>query len=297
MPRNITINHSTGSENLIFTDEEDGVQISSGSQEDEYTESDEEDDEEWDYIDEIEPSDSASRPARVKHHGVPPPAPAPAHRPQATRRKSSRHPPVHDPPSRHRSRSRHTLDTGHRPRRRRPQSDHSDSLDGHDDWPGYAPRPGQPPHHPSAQWSHIPHQAAPSGYAPSMMSDPRYNPFQGGPPPAANQLVPFGSPDPYGYSQNPFAPGGPNPFAPPAAGGGPNGFFDGHGGHGGHGHRGGRNHRNSMPPVPSGEMMPYMANGGYYPPYGMPPYGMPGVPPMYPPYHGMPHTTPPPPHH
>ena len=91
--RNITINHSTGSENLVYTDEEDGVQISSGSQEDEYSDEDE-DEEDWDYIDEIQPSDSASRPARVKHHGVPPPAPAPSHRPQQTRRKTSHHPPV-----------------------------------------------------------------------------------------------------------------------------------------------------------------------------------------------------------
>ena len=146
MPRNITINHSTGSENYHYSDEEDssGVQVSSGSQDDEYTDSDddEDEDEEWDYIDEIGPSDSASRP-RVKHRAIPPPAVS-APRPHTTRRKSSRHaPPVSDPPSR--SRSRHTLDREPRSRRRRPQSDHSDELDGHDDYPGYGARPGQPP--------------------------------------------------------------------------------------------------------------------------------------------------------
>ncbi|KAJ4301068.1 hypothetical protein N0V90_003158 [Kalmusia sp. IMI 367209] len=296
--RHITVNNSTGAEHYsTFTDEEDssGVQVSSGSQ-GEYTESEEDEDDEWDYIDEIEPSDSASRPARVKHHAVQ--APAPPSRPQGARRKSARHTPVHEDP-RHRSRSRHDLEHDPRPRRRRPQSVHSESLDSHDDYPYGPPRPGPSPHHPHDQWAHVPQQAPPSGYAPSMMSDPRYNPFQGGPgapgapPPPPDQLVPFGR-EQYAFNQNPFAPGGANPFASPHAAGGPNGYFEGHGlGHGGR-----RGHRNSMPP-PSNEMMPYYPNGGYYPPYGMPPYGPPGMPGMhgmYPPY-PPPHQHTPPPHH
>jgi hypothetical protein len=92
----------------------------------------------------------------------------------------------------------------------------SDSPDTGDDWPGYpAPRPGQgPPNRPSTRWSRIPDQAGPEVYAPSMVSDPHFNPFQLGTPPAPNQLVPLGSPaNPYGYNQNPFALVSPNSFA------------------------------------------------------------------------------------
>lgn len=288
--RNITVSHSTGAaEHLVYTDEEDssGVQVSSGSQDeddDEYTDSEEEG---YDWIeeDEIEPSDSASRP-RVRHVTAPQ---VPTARAKSTHRRPSRKVPVQDAPSHHshshsRSRSRHALDHEHAPRRRRRRSVHSDDLDAPDDYPGYGARPGPPPHHPSAQWSHV--QGAPSGYAPSIMSDPRYthNPFQGGAAPPTNQLVPFGSPNHYAYDQNPFAPGQQNPFAP-GQGPGPNGYYE---------PGGRRGHRNSMPPVPSGEMMPYY--NGYYP-YGVPPYGLPpGMPPPMYPYHGPPHTTPPPPH-
>ena len=57
-------------------------------------------------------------------------------------------------------------------------------------------------------------EAAASGYAPSVLSVPPYDPFTEMPAPS-NQLVPFSSTGPYGYSQNPFSPPlGPagNPF-------------------------------------------------------------------------------------
>jgi Mg2+ and Co2+ transporter CorA len=107
--RPITIHHSTGT--ASYSEEEDSsvVQVSSGSRDDDYTES--EDEGEWDYIDfednEIDPSESASRPRPAKHY---PSVPARAPQPQPTRRKSLRHQvPVVDPQSRHRLRSSHTL--------------------------------------------------------------------------------------------------------------------------------------------------------------------------------------------
>lgn len=230
MPRNITVDDSTGSEHISISDEEEssGVQVpshSTGSHDDEYTDSaeeeeEDEEEEEWDYIEaEIEPSDSASRPrVQTKHRSIPPPAPRPA----PIRRKSSHRVPVREAPPHHRSPSpsRHRREREPRQRRRRPESVHSDSLDEHDDYPGYAR--GPPPHHPhpTQQWAHVPHQPPASGYAPSVLSVPPYNPFTGGMPAPSNQLVPFSGADPYGYSQNPFSPPlgpGGNPFSPSSA--------------------------------------------------------------------------------
>ncbi|KAJ4370786.1 hypothetical protein N0V83_005308 [Neocucurbitaria cava] len=299
MPKGITVNHNTGE---YYTDEEDssGVQVSSGSQGDYTDESEEEDDaedDEWDscgdYIDEIQPSDSASRP-QVKRHVVPAPAaPAPrAPRPKVSHRASSRHAvPVSDPPSRQRSHSRTTLDPEHRPRRRRRQSVHADSLEDQDDYP-YAPsaRTPAPPGHPSQGWGHIPQAPAPNAYAPSLMSDPRFHGYPGGAQSPAGQLVPFGHDPYYAPQQNPFAPNGQNPFTgPPPPGRDPNGYFPEYQDP----RQGRRGHRNSMPPPPQGEMMPFSPMG-YYPPYGAP-YGMPGMP-MYPPYGHPQHPSPPPQH-
>lgn len=296
--RNITINHSTGSEQLSEDEDSFGrVSSHSASQDEDYSSSGEEE-EGWDYIDdEIEPSDSASRPRlSSKHRAVPPPAPRPA----SLRRKSAHRAPVREPPVRHRSSSGHGRAKEPRQRRSRPESVHSDELDSHDDYPGYPPRGAPPPNHPSQQWSHVPPA---SGYAPSTISTHPSHPhgfggFPGGLPPPG-QLVPFSGADPYAFPPvpNPFSTGGPgpNPFAagpPPPP---PGGFF------GPEGHRPGRGHRNSMgpPPGPPGsEMMPFFpGGGGYYPygsPYGMPPGMPPGMSPMYP--YGPPPIQTPPPH-
>ena len=284
--RNISVNHHTGAE--YYSEEED----SSGVQVEEYTDEEEEDDDEdddeeeeeeddeWDYIDEIQPCDSASRPQVKPHHAVPPRA-ASAPRAKGALRASSRHGiPVSDPPSRHRSRSRTNLDREHRPRRQRPRSVHADNLEDPDDYPHpFSARPGGPPGHPSQGWGHIP-QPGQNGYAPSMMSDPRYHGYPGGPTSPSGQLVPFGH-DPilctepvFAQWTNPFTQGQP---------GRDGGYFpdypDHHGRPGGHGRR--ASHRGSMPPPPQGEMMPYSPPMGYYPP----PYGSPyGMPPMYPPF-------------
>lgn len=315
--KGITVNNHTGAE--YYSDEDSsGVQVGlSGSQEeytsdetddDDYDDDDDEDEPEgWDLIDnhEINPSDSASRP-HVKHRTVHAHTASGLNHKAAPRATSRHAVPVIDPPSRPRSRSRTTLDREHRATRRsrpRPQSTHQDSLE-EDDYPGYA-QSGRgapvPPHHPSPGWGHIP-QHPPNGYAPSLMSDPRFHSFGAASP--AGQLVPngFHGHDPYAQygHQNPFAPNGANPFTGPPGGGDRAGYFGEYPGHAPqHGARGGRSNRNSMQAPPEGAMMPYGAPPmGYYPPYGSP-YGHPGMPPMgmYPPQHGYPpHPSPPPQH-
>ncbi|EFQ92971.1 hypothetical protein PTT_09806 [Pyrenophora teres f. teres 0-1] len=345
--KGITVNNHTGAfddHDDDFTDEDSaGIQVvsvsddeystSEGSEEDDdEEEEDEEDDEEdddeeedgedegsWDYIeDEINPSDSASRPRVVKHHSaphhaiphhhavahraIPPPSIAPSRGPRTKvshhERASSRHAaPVPDPPSRHeshsRSRSRSKLERVRRPRRSRPQSVPQEPLDVEDDddypYPPPPPqmRPGPPPGHPSAGWGHIP-QPTPNGYAPSMISDPRFQyGFPGGAQSPTGQMVPFGH-EPHGaYAQNPFAPNGQNPFTgPPSAADPRAGYFPDYQDPRHQDPRqqdprdprqGRRGHRNSMPPAPpSGEMMPFSPMG-YYPPYGAPPASFPAT--------------------
>ncbi|PZD04300.1 TolA, Membrane protein colicin uptake [Pyrenophora tritici-repentis] len=183
-------------------------------------------------------------------------------------------------------RSRSKLERVRRPRRARPQSVPQEPLDveDDDDYPYPPPQmraPGPPPGHPSAGWGHIP-QPAPNGYAPSMISDPRFQyGFPGGAQSPPGQMVPFGH-DPHGaYAQNPFAPNGQNPFTgPPSAADPRAGYFpdyqdprhqDPHHQDPRDPRQGRRGHRNSMPPgPPSGEMMPFSPMG-YYPPYGAPP--------------------------
>ncbi|KAF1815859.1 hypothetical protein P152DRAFT_199828 [Eremomyces bilateralis CBS 781.70] len=287
--KNITLSNSTDSERThdLISDEDisSGVDVSRGAytssasaEDDEEEDEEVDDDEEWENVgyaeDDIEPSDSASRPRAPTRH--------PAHVPRP-RRSASRQIPVDDPPPRSRNRSAQ----GRAPRRRREyqevprsrQTSIPDSLDYEDDFPGHFGRPPQHPPHPSPQWSHVPHNTAP--YAPSMASGPYGAPFHP-PPHLPDSLVPYPrGPDPYGYP-NPFDPdpGRPNAFGgrqPPPP---PDGYFR---------EQSRRNPRYSMPHPGAMDMMAYSPNN-YYPQY--PPYMPPGYP-MYPPPGGSPPPAPP----
>jgi hypothetical protein len=278
-------NHTGNYADEIYSDESEELSDERFVSEDEEDYTSDEAEDSWDLIeDEIQPSDSASRPQHPgprrhqSHHHAPPVPSAPsvpvAPRPRQSRRASSRHAVAAPDPhsaqhSRSRSRGPEVAAREQRPRRRRHQSAHqppADSLgeeDPGDDYPGYPPQP--PPGHPSAQWSHV--QPAP-GYAPSTMSQ-HYDPHffhQGGAASPAGQLVGPGYYDP--HRQNGFSPQQPNPFAT-----GPDGYF------GGPGARPGNPNRRSMGAPPSAApdaMMPY----GHAPPPPM--GGHAGFPPGYP---------------
>ncbi|EAT88644.2 hypothetical protein SNOG_03439 [Parastagonospora nodorum SN15] len=291
--KGITVNNHTGAE--YYSDEDSsGVQVLSGSQE-EYSSSEETDEEDyededdsqegWDLIDnqEIQPSDSASRP-HVKRHTIRAPS-VPPTRHLATGAEAEPHWSANikgrggvgaSPPTRIASKTRTTTLT------RQVEGEH--------------------------RFRHTtPVLPTPDGYAPSFMSDPRFHQYGGAASPAG-QLVPNGYHDPFQQfgHQNPFAPNGANPFTGPPGGGAAErgGYFpEQHGGHPQHSHRPGhgRGNRNSMgaPPGPEGAIMPYGAQMGQYPPYGSP-YGHPGQPGMhpgmmYPPYGYPPQQQSPPP--
>ena len=304
MPRRkIRISHSAGSERILSDDEESssgtGIQVSPSDESQEYSDSVPEE-EEWTPVDifdddEIEPSDSASRPSskpprplrhRSNHHRQPRPSSYhhSSHRSVAEEHTARR-------PSYRKHRESHSY-REHRDHRR-PPSVHSDSLDSHDDYPGYARGPPLP-HHPHHQWSHVPSHGPPGGYGGSMVSSGGYNPFTGGMSHPSTQLVSLSShPDMYGYPPpNPFSPSAhsqPNPFSPAASSAsGATGYFD---------HHRGAYGRGTHPPR-HGEMMPYGAHAGagpYQYPYGSSMYYYAGAHADSPPPPPHPHPHPPPP--
>ena len=288
--KKITISHSAGSERVLTSDEESssgtGVQVpstSDGSQE--YSDSVPEE-EDWTTVgysdEELEPSDSASRPSSKpprphRHSGHYHRRPPPANYHAAHRSIPEDHVPRRSSYRKHREHASYREHRDHR----RPPSVNSDSLDSHDDYPGYARGPPLP-HHPHQQWAHVSNHGPPSGYGASMVSSGGYNPFTGGMSHASSQLIPFSShSDAYGYpSSNPFSPsvhGQANPFSPaPSAMSGAAGYFD--------------HPRPGYPRPPAqpraSEIMPYGAGAGHYPyPYSNPYY-----------YSGTPTESPPPPH-
>ena len=316
----ITVDDRTGAfANYSDESEEDsGLKFHSSQDDDEFTSEEEEDDDdeeddEWDYIeDDIQPSDSASRPHHARgqqshRHVVPPAPPAPSvpvtQRPRQSRRTSPRHAvAAPDPHSAQHSRSRSRgseLAREHRPRRPRRRSIHQpDSLeeDTGDDYP-YAgpPQPqGIPPGHPSQQWSHVPPA---HGYAPSTMSHHGFYP--GGAASPTGQLVPNGY---HGYDHyshgNGFNPQQPNPFSPGPIGVERDGYFGGQGHGQPQGPRAGNPNRRSVGGPSSDAMTSYGQMGGHpgfqgYPPY---PYGgMQGMPQAPYPGHFSQHSSPPPP--
>lgn len=212
--------HSHSGSSRSYTDEEDsngtGVHLPSptsavGSHN--YSEpSDPVEEGSWNHIypDEIGPSESASRPRTSnQHRPVAPEAP----RPNPTRRQASRREVPHER-------------LAHRPHPRTravpPPSD-PESVDSYEEWAaaGYAraPHPQVPVQVPGpgrayAQWAPIAGNPQ-TGYPASYSSAPGYAAYaQTGNVPAAGQLVPFGSPAPYGLS----------PYQT-AGGGGPHGYF------------------------------------------------------------------------
>lgn len=159
----------------------------------------------YDEADDIDPSDSASRPPTSRHSST--------HRPPVDfRGESRRRNPAPDPPRSERA-------GPHRPPPReaardlphRPESFHSESLD-HDDYPGY---PGGFPYRPGPPgWGHVPHYGG--AYAePSMLSMPMGPPMPGphvpGPMPPGRER--YGDimayRDPLFDEPNPFAARGP----------------------------------------------------------------------------------------
>ncbi|KAK3076661.1 hypothetical protein LTS18_012406, partial [Coniosporium uncinatum] len=293
--RGITLSHSTGSART--SDPHSDAETSSGvpvtpesASQEEYSDSGEvisegEAEDDWEEIhghygpvDDIDPSDSASRPrtTRVSSHRV---AHTHAHHDYE----------AHPPPRRHKSSHRVRPEVppppppdphAHRaPRQRRerphprPESYHEDTLD-HDDYPypgGYGRAPG---------WAHVP-PSHPGGYPASSAS---FNPFAG---PGADAMVPAYGRDPYYGAPSGFAPTGANPFGgheyyddppPPRQRRPPP-----------------RASRHSMYGRPEEQPLQlYNAGGPYYPPHwGMsypPPHGYP----QYPPYPQEPRERTPP---
>ncbi|KAH7062373.1 hypothetical protein B0J12DRAFT_235884 [Macrophomina phaseolina] len=290
MPTSVHIIHSSGSEQHSTSDDDyaggAGVHLSdsNGSSQDDTDES--LDRQDWDILgeDDIDPSDSASRPRATRssssrhrtHSESRPPAPRRARTHTTTAPEAPR------PTRRHRARTLHRDEysrerSEHSAHGRRPVSDDFDDLEYQDDYPGYPPRGPPAGHH--NQWAHVPPSAT-SAYAPSMMSGYQPNPF--GAPMDSRALVHMPN-DPYGgYQGNPFAPvPHANPFSQnqsmvagsfydhPPPGPRPGMARQRHSMHGG---------LPGQPPVhPAGAMMPYYQGfDHHYPmPAHMPPYGYP----------------------
>ncbi|KAL1624967.1 hypothetical protein SLS54_003692 [Diplodia seriata] len=281
---NIHIIHSSGSEHHPSSDEEfvgAGVPLSDSNagSHDDTDESLGNSGEDWVEVDEdeLDPSDSASRPRPTRHSSSRHRS-HPEPRPTSHRRSRSHAAPVQEPPRRHRARAFPREDysrerSEHSAHRRRPPPGDIDELEyPPDDYPGY-PRNPHPGHH--NQWSHIPPSVT-SGYAPSMMSGFQ-NPYGAGMDRALVPMAPV-APDPYGFQANPFAPNH-HPYSQNQSMVGA-GFYD-------HpqGPRPGMGRQRysvggmpGQPPVhPTGSMTPYYT--GYDHHYGMPPpmppYGYP----------------------
>lgn len=288
MPTSIHFIHSSGSEHHSTSDEDfAGVRVDSnaGSHDDtdeSYENSERDYDLVDDFDDDIEPSDSASRPRATRSNSR---HRAPSESRPAAPRRSRTHAaaaPEAPPPRRRRPLHREPYSrerSEHSAPRRRPVSGDLDDVAYEDDYPGYPSRGPPPGHHPHNQWAHIPsHPGATSGYAPSMMSGYQPNPFNQG---MERALVHMPN-DPYGYQANPFAPSHANPFSPPNQSMVGGGFYDpspagprpgiGRQRHSIHGAMPG-----GQPPVhPAGAMMAYYQ--GFDQHYGMPPpmpYGYP----------------------
>ncbi|KAL8829893.1 MAG: hypothetical protein Q9170_005978 [Blastenia crenularia] len=211
MPVNITIhdqNPALSDESSSLSDDEEssGVHvspshISPSSVDGSHQYSDPLDENERDWVYEIGPSESASRPRTSNHHRpiVEAPQPEPAPR-QSIRRQHS-----------HERQQRHPVQRTRRPHI--PTS--SGSVESNEDWPAYG---HGPPQQYSRTYAHYGHAAPASlpNYAPSYSSAQGYAQF-----PTANvppgQLVPFASPPAhYNYSPYQGAPGGQAPayFSP-----------------------------------------------------------------------------------
>ena len=227
---NITIDHTSSAHNSdrshsessqAYTDEEDsngaGTHLPSprsavGSHNySEHSDPVEGEEGSWDYIgpDEIGPSDSASRPRTSNQHRHPAPE---APQPNPARRQPSHRPIPHE-----------RLPYRSHPRTRAPPPpSNSESVDQYEDWapgPTYVQAPPQPAPVPvrRAYWSPVANNPA-AAYANSYSSAPGYAPYPhtSGVPPGG-QLVPFGSPAPYGsFPYQTAGVGGPNGYFPPA---------------------------------------------------------------------------------
>ena len=218
---NITIDHdstphsSDRSSSSVTDDGEDssgtGVQVSPSSlgESQEYSEQLEEEEGWLLYPDEINPSDSASRPRTSNHHRpvVEAPNPAQAHR-QPSRRQATRDRIHH-----------HSHPRTHRP----PLAHHPESVDANEDWPAYGRGPPLPHGRGYPQWAHVVPQTSSPNYTPSYSSAQAYSPFPSTSVVPANQLVPFANPA-GGYAFAPYQSqsGGSNPgYFPPGQQAGP----------------------------------------------------------------------------
>ncbi len=263
---NITIDHDTtphssDHSSASLTDGEDssgtGVQVSPSSlgESQEYSEQPEETGGWLWYPDEINPSDSASRPRTSNHHRPVVEAPIP----EQTRRHSSRrhatrdrirHHPHHPHPPQPPQPPHPPHPRIHRPHHPNPP----ESVDSNEDWPpAYGRGPPLPHGRGYPHWAHVVGPASSPNYTPSYSSAQGYSAFPSTSVVPAGQLVPFASPSGgYTYAAYQAQGGGSSPgYFPPAQTAGPS--------------LGNPVAAHGLPPYGGQEVIPHSSAAAYYP--------------------------------